>query len=111
MSKPVRARRLTQGEDQYLLRRVRLGRHDTVRSTLTRPADPRIWRGEGNAPGASLARCVAAGGGRVARSAGAPAGPGRRGPAEAHLHHREPLGSLDGAAVAPVIDNGRIDGL
>ncbi len=31
MSKPVRARRLTPDEGQYLLRLVRRGRHDTVR--------------------------------------------------------------------------------
>jgi transposase len=30
MSKPVKARRLTQDEGQYLLRLVRRGRHDTV---------------------------------------------------------------------------------
>jgi hypothetical protein len=31
MSRPVRARRSTQDEGQYLLRLVRRGRHDTVR--------------------------------------------------------------------------------
>ena len=31
MSKPVRARRLTQDEGPYLPRLVRRGRHDTVR--------------------------------------------------------------------------------